>query len=136
MQTDSYTKVVLSLILLCLVVLLAQGFSGAPGSADATGEELEAARSHYAVKVVQQRRGRPTLLRWDTTTGEVWGMNNLMGKGAYWEPLNREGPPEQEPSVEDLEPPVGDLEPPAEAPAAAGGGEVDAEAGEAGGRSD
>jgi hypothetical protein len=138
MQTDSYTKVVLTLILLCLVVLLVHGFSGAPGSAEATGEGLDAAGGHYEIRIVQQRRGRPTLLRWDTTTGQVWGMKNLMGKDSYWELLDREGPPEEEPPLEDLEEP-------AEAPAAeedeavaeegeaaaAGGGEADA--GEAGG---
>ena len=103
MQTDSYTKVVLSLILLCLLVLLAQGFAGAPGGAEATEAGLEAASSHYAIKVVTQRRGRPTLFRWDTTTGKVWGMKNLLAEGAYWELLDREAPPHEEPPPQDPE---------------------------------
>ncbi len=103
MQTDSYTKVVLTLILLCLVALLVHGFAGASGSAEAIGDEREAGRGHYAIKVVAQRRGRPTLLRWDTTTGRVWGMKNLMGEGSYWEPLNREQPPDEEPLPQDPE---------------------------------
>jgi hypothetical protein len=106
MQTDSYTKVVLTLILLCLVVLLVHGFAGDPGSAEAIGDGQEAKRAHYAIKVVAQRRGRPTLLRWDTTTGRIWGMKNLMGEGSYWEPLNREQPPDEEPPPEDLEEPA------------------------------
>jgi hypothetical protein len=106
MQTDSYTKVVLTLILLCLVVLLVHGFAGAPGSAEAIGDGQEAERAHYAVKVVPQRRGRPTLLRWDTTSGRVWGMKNLMGQDSYWEPLNREQPPDEEPPPQDLEEPA------------------------------
>jgi hypothetical protein len=103
MQTDSYTKVVLTLILLCLVVLLVHGFTGASESAEAVGDGQEAARGHYSLKVVPQRRGRPSLLRWDTATGRVWGMKNLMGEGSYWVPLNREEPPEEEPPPEDPE---------------------------------
>lgn len=103
MQTDSYTKVVLTLILLCVVVLLVHGFVGASGSGEAIGDGREAARGQYSIKVVPQRRGRPTLLRWDTTTGRVWGMKNMMGEDSYWVPLNREEPPDEEPPAQEPE---------------------------------
>ncbi len=63
MSTDSFTRVLLILILACLLLLAAQG-SGLGGADD---EWI----GRYAVSVVPLRRGNPFLVRLDTTTGQT-----------------------------------------------------------------
>lgn len=75
MHTDSYTKVVLSLILLCLVLLAAQGFLTQVG--------------RYEVEVVKMAR-RQAILRHDTATGQIWRMKNFASDDARWVALGDE----------------------------------------------
>lgn len=99
MSADSYTKVVLALILLCLVVLLANGMTG-PSAGEGVAEAGQGARPpQYAIKVIppQGRRGKSMLLRWETTTGRVWALKDMMDEAAYWVPLNREQPSGEDP---------------------------------------
>ena len=102
MNADSYTKVVLALILLCLVVLLADGLAGTSAGEGVAGAGQEARPPNYAIKVVppQGRRGKALLLRWDTTTGRVWALKDMLDEEAYWMPLNREQASDEDPPPE------------------------------------
>ncbi len=77
MDANAYTKMVLSLILVCLVLLVSRGLQGGP--------DTEIGRYQFVLHKI--RRGGPVLLRHDTTTGEGWG---LMGYGSprpVWVPI-------------------------------------------------
>jgi len=84
MQIDNLARALLAGILVCLLLLLGQGWSR--GSADG---DLAAADSpipeRFSLRSVRLQRGPPVLLRSDTATGRVWRMG-LMDAGR-WEPL-------------------------------------------------
>jgi hypothetical protein len=76
MQADSVTRILLSLILVCLVVLVARSFGGDRG--------LEAGWGRYSV--TGMRAGSPILIRSDTVSGQVWKLE-LRGGGDRWIPF-------------------------------------------------
>ncbi len=78
MDANAYTKLVLSLILVCLVLLVARGFQGGP--------HAEVGRYQFVLHKV--RRGGPLLLRHDTATGEGWGLRGLHGSQPVWAPIH------------------------------------------------
>jgi hypothetical protein len=84
MQADNLTRALLAGILVCLLILLGQGWSR--GSADG---DLPTAGSpspeRFSLRPIRLKRGPPVLLRSDTATGQVWRMG-LMDAG-LWEPL-------------------------------------------------
>ena len=88
MRADNLTRALLAGILVCLLILLGQGWSR--GSAD---DDLATAGSpspeRFSLRPIKLKRGPPVLLRSDTATGQVWQMG-LMDAGV-WEPLS-EGP--------------------------------------------
>ena len=67
MQTDPAVRILLAAILICLAVLIVQGFTGprAPGGGDAIGR--------YSVTGL--RAGGPMLVRTDSVTGKVWKLD-------------------------------------------------------------
>jgi hypothetical protein len=87
MHADSFTKVVLSLILLCLVLLTVRGFAGSsPGD-----EELNQV-GRFQLEVVKWRRGQ-VIMRHDTATGETWRMKNFASDQAQWVAMGQEPQP-------------------------------------------
>jgi len=82
MQTDNATRALLAVILVCLLLLLGQGWSR--GSARDAGAEAPSAE-RFSLRVIRLQRGAPLLLRSDTATGQAWRMG-LMDAGR-WEPL-------------------------------------------------
>lgn len=73
MPSDSVTRVLLATILLCLVILVVQGFGDDGG--------LDTGWGRY--QVTGMRAGAPVLIRTDTVTGEVWKLE-LRGGGDRW----------------------------------------------------
>ncbi len=75
MQSDAATRILLASILLCLVILIVQGFTGAGLPADQIGR--------YSVTGL--RAGGPILVRADSATGRAWKLD-LRGGGApdHW----------------------------------------------------
>ncbi len=78
MDANAYTKMVLSLILVCLVLLVAGGFQGEP----------DAEVGRYQFVLHKLRRGGPLLLRHDTATGEGWGLRGYGGSTPLWVPIH------------------------------------------------
>ena len=78
MDANAYTKMVLSLILVCLVLLVAGGFQGGP----------DAEVGRYQFVMHKLRRGGPLLLRHDTATGEGWGLRGFGGSTPLWVPIH------------------------------------------------
>ncbi len=74
MDANAYTKMVLSLILVCLILLVASGFQG--------GADAEVGRYQFVLHKL--RRAGPLLLRHDTTTGEGWGLRGYGGLKPVW----------------------------------------------------
>jgi HEAT repeat protein len=102
MQPDSATRILLALILLCLVILIVQGFSGA-------GDPLERGWARYSV--IGMRAGSPLLIRTDGATGQVWKLELRGGDRwvAFQEPDDAQShPTRRESSTEPAEP--GDAE--------------------------
>lgn len=91
MPSDSVTRVLLALILVCLVILVVQGIADDGG--------FETGWGRY--QVTGMRAGAPVLIRTDTVTGKAWKLE-LRGGGNRWvafhepEAADREeGEPEQ-----------------------------------------
>jgi hypothetical protein len=81
MKTDLTTRVLLTAILLCLVLLMVQQRRGA--------EPLEGAvAGRYVVFPVKSGQ-KPVLLRADTVTGEMWRADGIP-RDTHWVPY---GPP-------------------------------------------
>ena len=74
MDANTYTKIVLSLILVCLVLWVGRGFQSEPG-ADV---------GRYEFVMHKLRRGGPLLLRHDTSTGEGWGLRGFGSSRPVW----------------------------------------------------
>jgi hypothetical protein len=72
MQPDSVTRALLALILVCLVILIAQGVSD---------RGFQPGWGRYSV--TGMRAGAPVLIRTDTVTGQVWKLE-LRGGGDKW----------------------------------------------------
>lgn len=81
MNTDPLIRLLLSGILVCLLLLVVQGFAGG-GDSGRTGW----GRYH----VTGMRAGAPVLIRTDTVTGEVWKLE-LRGGGDRWRPFLEPG---------------------------------------------
>lgn len=75
MQSTTTTRLLLGLILVCLLILIVQGFGGA-GS------------GRY--QVTGMRAGAPVLIRTDTESGRVWKLE-LRGGGDRWIPFLEPG---------------------------------------------
>jgi hypothetical protein len=71
MQPDAATRILLALILLCLVILIVEGFTGRAERSDAVGR----------YSVTGMRAGGPILVRTDSATGQVWKLE-LRGNAA------------------------------------------------------
>ena len=87
MQVDNLTRALLAGILVCLLILLGQGFGR--GSAADDPAAASPSPERFTVRTIKLQRGLPLLLRSDTATGQIWRMG-LMDAGR-WEPLS-EGP--------------------------------------------
>ncbi len=89
MGSDSVTRALLTLILVCLLALVIQGFSARSGSITEpwAGERSPLGRYDLSLMEVPtgRRRGPPKLrlLRTDTRTGQVWLMEDV-GQGQAW----------------------------------------------------
>jgi hypothetical protein len=87
MQVDNLTRALLAAILVCLLIVLGQGYRSGFGAGDLAAASASPERFH--VHTIVLLRGAPLLLRSDTATGQAWRMG-LMDAGR-WEPL-AEGP--------------------------------------------
>ena len=87
MQVDNLTRALLAGILVCLLILLGQGFGR--GSADDDRAAASTSPERFRLRIIKLQRGAPILLRSDTATGQAWQMG-LMDAGR-WQPL-AEGP--------------------------------------------
>ncbi len=88
MGSDSVTRTLLTLILVCLLALVIQGFSARSGSiTEPAGERSPSSRYDLSLmEVPTGRRRQPPklrLLRTDTRTGQVWLMEDV-GQGQAW----------------------------------------------------
>lgn len=84
MQSDSSTRVLLALILVCLLVLVGQGTGLIPRAGHDDGQ----AAARYTMMVLPQKRGGSLAVRVDTVTGTVW-RKDLEGEGP-WVIVDRE----------------------------------------------
>jgi hypothetical protein len=89
-MADSYTKVVLALILVCLAWLLLGGTERERGAA---ADGSETALGRYEFVLFPLRRGRSLLVRHDTATGEAWGMLRWGGDNGEWIDISEVRPP-------------------------------------------
>jgi len=71
MQSDAATRILLASILLCLAILVMQGFTGERGT------------SVGRYSVTGMRAGGPILVRSDSATGRVWKLD-LANAAARW----------------------------------------------------
>jgi hypothetical protein len=80
MQADPYTRAILTFIALCLLVLVARGFGvGAPEAPPDPAAE----RGPWTLQMVRMGLGGgPTLVRFNTVTGEVWHLR--LGANEEW----------------------------------------------------
>jgi len=85
MPSDSATRVLLALILLCLVILVVQGLTDDGGFDTGWGR----------YQVTGMRAGAPVLIRTDTVTGKVWKLE-LRGGGDRWVAFHEPEPGEGE----------------------------------------
>ena len=89
MGSDSVTRTLLTLILVCLLALVVQGFSARSGSVTGLWAGERSLLGRYQLRLMQyptgRRRGPPKhrLLRTDTRTGQVWLMDDV-GRGQAW----------------------------------------------------
>ncbi len=89
MDANTYTKIVLSLILGCLVLLVGRGLGGSDGDV-----------GRYEFVMHKLRRGGPLLVRHDSATGESWGLRGFGGRVPRWGLIHEadaEGVPEDGP---------------------------------------
>lgn len=118
MQSDAYTRIMLSLIAVLLAVIAARHFAGDPGK-PAPGADP----ARY--QVTNTRIGRAlTAIRIDRTTGEVWRLRTEEGE-LRWEPIAEDG----------ALPPAGEADAAEGGAAAAGAGAEGAGGAEAGAES-
>jgi hypothetical protein len=89
MQGDNLARALLAAILVCLLILLGQGWSRGSGPDAGDGAAASPSPERFDVRAIRLQRGAPLLLRSDTATGQAWRMG-LMDVGR-WEPLP-EGP--------------------------------------------
>lgn len=75
MASDVYTKLVLTVIAVCLVLIAAQGFMRG-----AHGAEPSLASQRYQLTALG---GLGIMLRLDQATGETWSMNIRGGLGGW-----------------------------------------------------
>ncbi len=87
MQADHAARALLAGILVCLLILLGQGWVRGSAARESSATAPSAAR--FSVRSYTTKRGPPVLLSSDTATGQIWRMG-LMDEGR-WEPLV-EGP--------------------------------------------
>lgn len=98
METDAYTKAVLTVVALCLLLLVAQGFGLGPASGAKAGCEVaDAADSTTAGKrfeflPIPMARAA---FRMDNQTGETWWMKFPSGRA--WTPIGEGGEAEEIP---------------------------------------
>lgn len=98
MQADSATRILLALILLCLVILIVQGFGSG-------GREFEPGWGRYSV--TGMRAGAPVLIRTDSVTGQVWKLELRGGRNtwvAFQEPPESAADSAREPESEGAAP--------------------------------
>ncbi len=98
MKTDLTTRVLLTAILLCLVLLMVQQRRAA--------EPVEGAVAGRYVVLPVKSGQRPVLLRADTVTGEMWRADGLP-RDAHWVPLGPPSLPEEEEAAESEGPQTG-----------------------------
>lgn len=77
MQSDSVTRVLLAFIVVCLLLLLAQG----AGSGGTEGTAPSSTEGRFKV-FVQPMKGGALLVKADTATGSVW-RKSLTGDGPW-----------------------------------------------------
>ncbi len=81
MQADPYTRAILTFIALCLLVLVARGFG--VGEPEAPPPDPAADRGRFTLQMVRTGLGGPpTLVRFNTATGEVWQLR--LGANQEW----------------------------------------------------
>jgi hypothetical protein len=89
MGSDSVTRTLLTLILVCLLALVIQGFSARSGSITELWAGEPSPLGRYQLSLMQYPTGRrrePTklrLLRTDTRTGQVWVMDDISREQAW-----------------------------------------------------
>jgi len=81
-QPDPAVRILLAAILVCLAILIVQGFSGprAQGSGEGTGR--------YSVTGI--RAGGPMLVRTDSVTGKMWKLD-LRSEPGTWVEFREDG---------------------------------------------
>ena len=89
MQTDTATRLLLAGILVCLIVLIVQGYGSGAGT---PGRYL----------MMATRAGTPILIRMDTATGRVWKQELRGGRGRW---VEFQEPAEEEASETAMAPP-------------------------------
>jgi hypothetical protein len=97
MQTDTTTRLLLAGILVCLIVLIVQGYGSGAGTVP--GRYL----------MMATRAGTPILIRMDTATGRVWKQELRGGRGRwveFQEPGEEEAPETAKAPPEPVEAPV------------------------------
>ena len=81
MQADPYTRAILTFIALCLLVIVARGVG--VGASEAPPPDAGAERGPWTLQMVRTGLGgRPTLVRLNSITGEVWHLR--FGANALW----------------------------------------------------
>ncbi len=84
MQSDPYSRAILTFIALCLLVLVAQGF-GLGEREELEGEAAEG-RGQWSLQMLRTGiGGPPTLLRMNTATGEI--SQTKFGGDEGWTPV-------------------------------------------------
>jgi hypothetical protein len=98
MGSDSVTRTLLTLILVCLLALVIQGFSARSGSITEVWAGERSPLGRYDLSLMEYPTGRRRtppklrLLRTDTRTGQVWLMDDV-GQGQEWIAM-AESPPD------------------------------------------
>jgi hypothetical protein len=86
---DAYVKTVLTLIAVCLMLQVAQGFGLAATPGEASSSEPEVA-GRYALQANPMAR---VIFRFDRATGRTWTIPLQPQKNRSWTPID-EAPPE------------------------------------------
>jgi hypothetical protein len=81
MQADPYTRAILTFIALCLLLLVARGFG--VGEPEAPPPDPATERGRWTLQMMRTGLGGPpTLVRFNTATGEVWQLR--LGANQEW----------------------------------------------------
>lgn len=94
MSTDPYARAILTIVAVCLILLVAQGFGLGSGAAPQQTEVVP----RYRVVAIPFAR---SILRMDEQTGEAWRFN--LAAGGAWDRI-------EEPSASSPEPPSPEAE--------------------------